>query len=222
MGTIYNCDPSELIEKASEELKKLESIKQPDWAPFVKTGMHKERPPVEKDWWYVRAASVLRHIYRYGPIGVSKLRIKYGGKKNRGVKKSHFYKGSGSILRKIIQQLEKEGFVKTDLKSLRRGRLITAKGKKFLDDVAGKISKTIVEKPKKEAKAKEEAAVPKEKKKTEDAQKSKILGNNVSGTTNVVSGTNFVGKEIKQEAKEKPDAKEAVQKEAPTNNSNKK
>ncbi len=168
MGTIYNCDPSELIEKAAEELKKLESIKAPEWAVFVKTGMHKERPPVKNDWWYVRAASILRQVYRFGPVGVSKLRIKYGGKKNRGVKPEHFYKGSGSIIRKIIQQLEKEGFVKTDLKSLRKGRLITAKGKKFLDDVAGKISKTIVEKPKEEVKAKEEAVVPKEKKKTEE------------------------------------------------------
>ena len=154
MGTIYNCDPSELIEKAAEELKKLEPIKAPDWAPFVKTGVHKEIPPSIKDWWYVRAASVLRHVYRFGPIGVSKLRVKYGGKKNRGVKPEHFYKGSGSILRKIIQQLEKEGFVKKDLKSLRKGRLITAKGKKFLDDTAGKISKVAVSEQKTETKEK--------------------------------------------------------------------
>ena len=84
MATIYNADPSELIEKASEELKKLESIKAPECAVFVKTGVHKERPPVNNDWWYVRASSVLRHVYRFGPIGVSKLRIKYGGKKKHG------------------------------------------------------------------------------------------------------------------------------------------
>jgi len=140
MPTVYNADPSELIEKASEELKKFEAIKPPEWAAFVKTGMHKERPPVKNDWWYARAASILRKIYRLGPIGVSKLRVNYGGKKNRGYKTEHFYKGSGNILRKIMQQLEKEGFVKIDLKSKHKGRLITAKGKKFLDDIAGKIS----------------------------------------------------------------------------------
>ena len=149
MANIYNCDPSELIEKASEELKKVEAIKAPDWALFVKTGMHKERPPMKNDWWYVRSASVLRKVYVLGPIGVSKLRTKYGGKKNRGVKPEHFYKGSGSIIRKIIQQLEKEGFVKKDLKRVHKGRSITAKGKKFLDDVAATISKT---QPKKEVK----------------------------------------------------------------------
>jgi ribosomal protein S19E (S16A) len=34
--------------------------------------------------------------------------------------------------------LEKEGFIKKDLKSLHKGRVITAKGKKFLDDVCSK------------------------------------------------------------------------------------
>ena len=107
--------------------------------------MHKERPPVKNDWWYVRAASILRKIYRLGPIGVSKLRVNYGGKKNRGYKPEHFYKGSGNILRKVMQQLEKEGFVKIDLKSRHKGRVITAKGKKFLDDIAGKISNVHVQ-----------------------------------------------------------------------------
>lgn len=140
MASIYDCSPSELVEKAAEEMKKIQSIKPPQWAFIVKTGMHKERPPIKNDWWYARAASILKKIYTLGPIGVSKLRTKYGGKKNRGYKTEHFYKGSGSIIRKIIQQLEKEGFVKTDLKSQHKGRVITAKGKKFLDNVASKIS----------------------------------------------------------------------------------
>src|SRR3989338_822080 len=140
MTSIYDCDPSELVEKTAEEMKKLSNIKAPQWAPIVKTGMHKERPPVKNDWWYARAASILRKIYALGPIGVSKLRTEYGGKKNRGYKTERFYKGSGSIIRKIIQQLEKEGFVKKDQKNKHKGRVITAKGKKFLDDIAAKIS----------------------------------------------------------------------------------
>jgi len=170
MTTIYNCDPSELVEKASEELKKVEAIKAPEWAVFVKTGVHKERPPIKNDWWYVRAASVLRKIYTLGPIGISKLRVKYGGKKNRGTKTEHFYKGSGSIIRKIMQQLEKEGFVKKDLKSVHKGRIITAKGKKFLDDVAGKISKVQVKQEvKKEPVKEKKEEVPKAK--TKDIKK---------------------------------------------------
>lgn len=140
MGTIYDCDQSELVEKASQELKKVNAVKAPSWAAFVKTGMHKERPPVKDEWWHIRAASVLRQIYRKGPIGVSKLRTTYGGKKNRGYKTEHFYKGSGSIIRKILQQLEAAGFVKKEEKNIHKGRVLTAQGKKFLDAVASQIS----------------------------------------------------------------------------------
>ena len=156
MANIYNCDPSDLVEKASEELKKIETIKAPGWADFVKTGMHKERPPASKDWWYIRAASILKQVYKNGPVGVSKLRTKYGGKKNRGVKIEHFYKASGNIIRKIMQQLEKEEFVKKDMKSVHKGRIITSKGKKFLDDIAKTISKAEVKVEKKEPEVKTE------------------------------------------------------------------
>lgn len=170
MTSIYDCDPSELVEKTAEEMKKLSNIKAPQWASIVKTGMHKERPPIKNDWWYTRAASILRKVYALGPIGVSKLRTHYGGKKNRGYKPERFYKGSGSIVRKIIQQLEKEGLVKTDLKSQHKGRLLTAKGKKFSDDVASKISNVHVQQ-KKEIKEKEQAL--KEQKKEEKEQHAK-------------------------------------------------
>ena len=198
MGTIYNSNPSELVEKAAEELKKLESIKAPEWAPFVKTGVHKERPPVKSDWWYVRAASVLRQIYMFGPIGTSKLRTRYGGKKNRGYKTEHFYKGSGNIIRKIVQQLEKEGFVKKDLKSVHKGRMITAKGKKFLDDIAAKISKITA------------------KKAEEQKKEEKDKGNEVAAKKEEKQEKKSEEKETKQEQKEKPveKAKETIQKEA--------
>ena len=117
MTSIYDVDVNELVEKVAEELKKDENIKSPEWAGYVKTGMHKERAPLNKDWWYLRTAAVLRTIYKQGPVGVSKLRIKYGGKKRRGHKPSRFYPGSGNIIRKALQQLEKAGFLKKDEKS---------------------------------------------------------------------------------------------------------
>ena len=140
---MYDVDAQQLVSKTAEELKKIPEIKAPSWATFVKTGMHKERPPVNQDWWYMRAASVLRTVYRLGPVGVSKLRDKYGGKKNRGVKKEHFYKGSGNILRKALQQLEKAGFVKYNDKGVHKGRVVTPKGRSFLDKIATQIQNQI-------------------------------------------------------------------------------
>ncbi|MEK6817140.1 MAG: 30S ribosomal protein S19e [Nanoarchaeota archaeon] len=135
MATIYDVNTNELIEKAAEELKKSKDIQKPDWAIFVKTGMHKERPPNDPNWWFMRAAAVLRKVYITGPIGVSKLRTQFGGKKGRGSKREHFYKGSGKIARLILQQLEKEGLVKYVEKGVHKGRIITPKGKSFLDKI---------------------------------------------------------------------------------------
>ena len=139
MITMYDVDAQDLVRKAAEEMKKIPEIKPPAWATFAKTGMHKERPPVESDWWYIRSASVLRTVYRLGPVGVSKLRTKYGGKKNRGVAAEHSYRGSGSIIRTMMQQMEKAGLVTQASKGLRRGRILTSKGSKFLNNVARKM-----------------------------------------------------------------------------------
>ncbi len=135
--TIYDKNPNEIIEKTAQELEKLEEVKAPLWSKFVKTGTHKERPPVQKNWWNIRAASILRKIYlAKGPLGVSKLSKKYGGRKQRGHKKERTYTGSTNIIRKILQQLEKAGLIeKKDIKG-HKGRIITGKGKKFLNKLS--------------------------------------------------------------------------------------
>ena len=133
---IHDVSKQELILKTAEQLKQVKEIQPPEWAFFVKTGVHKERPPVQKDWWYIRAASVLHAIQRRGPVGVQKLRVRYGGRKNRGVQPDKFFIGSGSILRKVLQQLEAAGLAKQAEKRSHKGRIITPKGASFL----GKIS----------------------------------------------------------------------------------
>jgi small subunit ribosomal protein S19e len=177
MATIYDVDASDLIEKIVEELKKDENISPPDWAGFVKTGMSKDRVPANKDWWYVRAAAIFRTIYKYGPIGVSKLRVKYGGKKNRGNKPSRFYPGSGNIIRKVLQQLEKSEYLKKDDKSGHKGRNLTSKGRSFLDKLSTKICKekgTLTKaksKPEKETKKQEKPVVEKKQETNKDKPK---------------------------------------------------
>ena len=134
--TINSTKPDILIKKVAEELKKLPEIKEPEWSIFVKTGHHKQRPPTQKDWWFTRSASILRKVYLLGPIGTNKLKVKYGGKKNRGNKPEHTYTASGNIIRKILQQLESAGLIaKADING-HKGRKLTAKGKKFLNSLA--------------------------------------------------------------------------------------
>ncbi|HID40958.1 MAG TPA: 30S ribosomal protein S19e, partial [Pyrodictium sp.] len=90
-----------LIERVAQKLKQMPQIRPPAWAYYVKTGVHKERPPENHDWWYYRAASILRKLYKRGtPVGIERLRTAYGGRVNMGVAPEHFRKGSGSIVRK--------------------------------------------------------------------------------------------------------------------------
>ncbi len=142
MPTVYDVDTAALIEKAAQELKKVDSMQMPKWALFVKTAHSKQRPPENQDWWYMRSASMLRKFYMMkGPVGVSKLRTKYGSKKNRGHQPEKRYAASGKIIRNIIQQLEKAGFIKQVEKKGHKGRIITAKGKFFLDGVCKTLKK---------------------------------------------------------------------------------
>lgn len=122
----------ELIEKAAIELKK-KGIEIPEWAAYVKTGVGKVRPPQNNDWWYFRLASILRKVYLLGPIGVSKLRTKYGSRHRRGHKPPKFKKGSGNIIRTGFQQLEKLGYIKQTQIGNHKGRVITKEGKEFLN-----------------------------------------------------------------------------------------
>lgn len=147
MTILQDVDVNDHIEKLAEELKKVRAISPPEWASFVKTGMSKERPPVRSDWWYIRAAAVLKAVEKLGPIGVSKLRTKYGGKKNRGHQPEKFFRASGNILRKVLQQLEKSGLVKQKEKSKDKGRIVTPLGKKLIIN-ALKEAKKIVKKEK--------------------------------------------------------------------------
>ena len=138
MATAYDVKPGELHRRVVEELKKTKEVQMPDWANFVKTGVGKERVPSEKDWWQMRASALLRRIYLLGPIGVSKLRTKYGNRKNRGVAPERFRRASGKIIRVLLQQLEKEGLVRQVDKSGHKGRILTPKGKSLMDKAVKK------------------------------------------------------------------------------------
>ncbi len=176
MASVFDVQPNELIEKAAEELKSNNEFIPPEWAQFVKTGMHRERPPARADWWHIRTAAIMRTIYKDGPIGVEKLRSKYGGKKNRGVAPERFYKSSGNIIRKILQQLERAGLAKQTEIGVHKGRILTPKGKSFLDKIATQIFKTAPkeEKPVKKVEPKPEKAEEKPKEeKTEPKTESK-------------------------------------------------
>jgi len=137
MSLARDADAQKLIMKTAEKLEAMEQIAPPEWATFVKTGVHKERPPTQKNWWYIRAASTLRKLHMGSkPVGVANLRKVYGGRKNLGHRPEHKRLASGSITRKILQQLEAAELVKQEKK---KGRTITPKGQKLLNSISKEL-----------------------------------------------------------------------------------
>jgi small subunit ribosomal protein S19e len=130
-----------LLARLTEYIKgNIKEVAPPDWAMYAKTGVHVERAPQNPDWWYVRCAALYRKIYVEEPVGVSRLRKMYGGRKRRGVKPAHFRRAGGSIIRHALQQLESEGLVS---KKEKGGRILTPRGRSLLDAIASQIKKDL-------------------------------------------------------------------------------
>jgi len=140
LTTVYDVPAEALVNNVAQKLKDENKVTPPEWARFSKTGAHKEVPPDNPDWWFVRCASILRRIYIDGPVGVSRLRSFYGGRHRNGVKGIHFAKGSGSVIREALQQLEKAGFVDGN----KTGRKISSVGQSFLDNASYEVIQGLV------------------------------------------------------------------------------
>jgi small subunit ribosomal protein S19e len=137
----YDVDPRAFNRELARELKERKLVTPPDWAPFVKTGSHVERVPQEPDWWYQRAASIMRTVSLKGPIGTAKMAVLYGGRKNRGVAPDKFREAGTNIIRKCLQQLERSRLLKQVTIKSHRGRVITKEGAAILKAAAGRVSK---------------------------------------------------------------------------------
>lgn len=195
MTTVYDVPADHIIRAVAEELKKRKEITPPAWAAFAKTGVHKEMPPEDPDWWFIRVAAVLRRVYVDGPIGVERMRSFYGGNKNRGSKPNAFRKGSGSVLRKSVQQLEAAGLIIHD----KTGRKVSPAGMAFLDAFAMEVKKN------------PPAPVPKRVKPVvEEAKKPDTKGSKKKGGDKAAAADGAEGaKAEKKPAKKKADKAEA-------------
>ncbi len=131
---------NEVIEKLAIKLKG--SVNPPDWAAYVKTGHGKQRPPLREDWWFVRAAAILMSVQKLGPVGVSKLSVKYGTRKDMGVSPERFSRGSRNVIRKILQQLESSGLLKQEEVGVHKGRVVTNDAIKLINEASKEALKS--------------------------------------------------------------------------------
>ncbi|CAG5131269.1 unnamed protein product [Candidula unifasciata] len=118
-------------------LKRTGKVKVPEWADVVKLGRFNELSPYDEDWFYIRAASVARHLYIRSPCGVGALTKIYSGNKRNGTTPSHTCRGSRSVARKVLQTLESLKLVEQDANT--GGRKLTSQGRRDLDRIASQI-----------------------------------------------------------------------------------
>jgi len=137
MTNVYDVPPGELIKAAAVDLRDNVKLNRPEWSRFSKTGSNKERAPDNEDWWWHRGAAVLRKIYVDGPVGVQKLRVIYGSRKNKGRKPEKFRRAGGKIIRTLLKEFDALGYTE---KAGKEGRRITPKGKSYLDKIASNIT----------------------------------------------------------------------------------
>ena len=130
---VYQIPAQEYNTKLAGLLKGMDEFSQPEWSLYVKFGVSKKKPPQDPDFWYKRAASVMRQIYVKEVVGVNRLKTRYGGKYNRGMKPEIFRKSSGKIIRVILQQAESAGLLeKSKEPGKRAGRKLTEKGRELM------------------------------------------------------------------------------------------
>tara|TARA_Y100000588_G_scaffold331802_1_gene369653 strand:+ start:260 stop:766 length:507 start_codon:yes stop_codon:yes gene_type:complete len=142
MTTYYDVPADLLIAGLSKNLQTFDKIQAPEWASHVKTGAHRERPPVQDDWWHTRSASILRKVAIKGPIGANRISQEFGGSKDRGVKKNKAVSGSRNISRKILQQLAESGLIEESMNAagtVNKGKILSGKGQSLLDEVAHSV-----------------------------------------------------------------------------------
>ena len=135
MSNIFDVKGSELVKLAAQRLKG--RIQKPTYVDFVKSGANKERPPQDPDFYFVRSASILRQVYINGPVGVSRLRTRYGSSKGHRVHRHHHAESGGSVIRDAFASLESLNYIK----KTKKGRVITPEGKSFLDKLSKEITK---------------------------------------------------------------------------------
>jgi len=141
MVNVRDVPAERLIGALAERLKRMPELEAPQWAQFVKTGSHAERPPQQPDWWHTRAASLLRKLYVHGPVGLGDLERAYGGSKAVAYFPKHRRDSGGSSIRKILKQLEQiELVAKTP-----KGRVLTPKGTAMLDKLSKQLLDEMVE-----------------------------------------------------------------------------
>ncbi|EDW38742.1 GL13146 [Drosophila persimilis] len=129
--TVKDIDQHAVTKAVAVFLKKTGKLKVPDQMDIIKTAKFKELAPYDPDWFYVRCASILRHLYHRSPAGVGSITKIYGGRKRNGVHPSHFCRAADGAAHPGARPPCRE--------APRGGRKLSSIGQRDLDRIANQI-----------------------------------------------------------------------------------
>ena len=132
-ATLRDVNAWRWIKACAAHLKQEGKLFVPRCAEIVKTSHGRDRAPQNNDWYYIRAAAVLRAIYLRPGTGYGGLSKRFGIKKNRGSRPEITTRAARGLLHWACRSLEGLKLVKKGKES---GHVLTPEGRKRVDTIA--------------------------------------------------------------------------------------
>jgi small subunit ribosomal protein S19e len=138
-ATLKDIPATQFVTALAAHFKKTGKYELPAMHDLIKTGSHRELPPQDADWYYLRLASVARKVYLQPAVGIEHLAHAYGGKYWSKMTTKHHGKAARGNVRHALKALESTKLIAK--KEGKTGRFITAAGRRELDVIANSIAK---------------------------------------------------------------------------------
>eukprot|EP00759_Apiculatamorpha_spiralis_P007309 PhF_6_TR14306/c0_g1_i1/m.22975/K02966/RP-S19e, RPS19; small subunit ribosomal protein S19e len=132
---VKDVDADQWIKGFAAHLKQQGQLDVPEFVDFAKTGISRVLSPQNPDWYYVKAAAVLRRVYLRPFTGIGGLRRVFAKTWGRS-RPQHLVLAAGGVTRKVLQSLEKLNLL---TKSEDGGRVITKSARRDCDRIAMKV-----------------------------------------------------------------------------------
>jgi len=132
-ATMKDVSANKWVRAMASHLKQTGKLFVPTCAEFVKQSHGNQRAPQNPDWYFYRAAAVLRRIYQRPGTGYGGLSKPFGMKKNNGSRPEKFVRAAKGMLHWVCKSLEGMKLIGKGKKS---GRVITKEGKRKCDAIA--------------------------------------------------------------------------------------
>ena len=145
--TVLDVPANKLINQVASFFKEKNIIKVPAYAPLVKTSRSNDCEPINPDYIFYKAAAICRKLYltKSKNLGVGSLRSMFSKKERRGSQPPKTFRAGGKIIRELVIQLKKAGYVsnygKDEEESTNYGLFLTKKGISELDKIASRLMK---------------------------------------------------------------------------------